>query len=216
MSLVIQNLSKRFDKGPALLENVSFEIQKGEIVGLVGQSGSGKTTLLNCIAGLDEPCKGEIVFQGTSLLTVPTAKRSIGYMMQDQPLYDHLTVEKNVGFPLRNLQLDKTTNQHRLRDTMHALQLEKIQHRKVVELSGGERRRVALGRAIIKHPNILLLDEPFISLDESLQETLQSLISSVHQSLQSTCIIVSHDSQRLAQICDRVIALKELQKENHP
>ena len=119
-------------------------------------------------------------FQGTSLLSVPPAKRSIGYMMQDQPLYDHLSVEKNVGFPLRTRftigQNDKACIDCGKQRTR--CNLKKYMHRKVVELSGGERRRVALGRAIIIHPNILLLDEPFISLDETLQETLQSLISS--------------------------------------
>ena len=211
MSLIIQNLSKRFENENPLFEHLSFEVQRGEIVGLFGSSGSGKSTLLHCIAGLEKEDSGEIRFNGKSIVGVEPSKRFIGYMMQDQPLYEHLSVEKNIGFPLRNTKLDKKTRDARVQESLQLLQLKPIANRKAIGLSGGERRRVALGRAVIKKPSVLLLDEPFISLDLALRSSMQTLIATVHQSLQTSTIIVSHNEEWLQPLCDRMISLRDLE-----
>ena len=171
MSLVVQNLKKQFGKEEVLFEHLSFEVQKGEILGLIGPSGCGKSTLLNCIAGIETQNSGRVLINGECVDGTPPSDRSIGYMMQDQPMYEHLSVINNIAFPLRNTTLKTQSKESRVDELIASLQLERIKHRRVVELSGGERKRVALGRAIIKNPEVLLLDEPLISLDQELRTT---------------------------------------------
>ncbi len=206
MAIEIQNISYKFPQGNAVLDGVSLNVADGELVVLVGPSGSGKSTFLHCIAGLLDVDAGDIRIDGTSVRNVKPHAREIGIMMQDQPLYEHLTVEQNIGFPLRARGKDQAS----VPELMVELDLSKVAKRKVASCSGGERRRVALARAIILRPRVLLLDEPFISIDPTLRDTMKEYIQTVHSELQTSTIIVTHNHEESMALCDRLLSLEKL------
>jgi len=211
MALSVQGLSKRYSKETSVLCNVHLEVAEGELVVIVGPSGSGKSTLLHCIAGLLQPDSGEIVIDGRCISNEKPHLRGIGLVMQDQPLYEHLSVRANIGFPLRSKGSKRADINSRVDEALSALGLECIATRRVSKLSGGERRRVALGRAIIVRPRILLLDEPLVSLDLALQKSLQSLIRKVHDDTLASTILVTHNHDEAASLGDRVVAMTTVQ-----
>lgn len=206
MALEVKNISYKYPQGDIVLDALSLQVNDGELLGLVGPSGCGKSTLLHCIAGLIEIDAGAIRIDGTSMNSVKPHKRGIGIMMQDQPLYEHLSVEQNIAFPLQTRGKKATT----VPEIMEQLDLWEIAKRKVAKCSGGERRRVALARAVILQPRVLLLDEPFISIDPSLRETMKQYIQSLHTELQSSTIIVSHYHEELESLCTRTLSMDEM------
>jgi|TARA_B100000959_G_C14969945_1_gene619271 ABC-type sugar transport system ATPase subunit len=185
MSLVVENLSYEYMQGESVLSNYSLKIDEGEQVVLVGPSGCGKSTLLHCVAGLCEPKSGTIYIDGEEVSQKKPYERGIGIMMQDQPLYEHLTVEKNIAFPLR-ARGDKKTDVSKFIDV---LQLADVAKQKVSKCSGGERRRVAFARAVVLKPRLLLLDEPFVSLNDELREIIMERI----QDIGTTTLLVTHN-----------------------
>ena len=207
MSLDVQNISYKYSKGNPVLESVSLHLDDSELVALVGPSGCGKSTLLHCIAGLIDIDSGEISINGMNVVSVKPHERSIGIMMQDQPLYEHLTVEQNAGFPLQTRGEQRDVLAQKVAQTLASLELCELAIRKVSKLSGGERRRVALARAIIVQPRVLLLDEPFVSLDEALRSSMRQLIKEVHSSSNMSTLVVMHDAEEATGLADRVIEL---------
>jgi|TARA_B100000959_G_scaffold12088_1_gene12032 ABC-type sugar transport system ATPase subunit len=203
MSLVVENLSHEYSQGKRVLDDFSLKIADREIVAVVGHSGCGKTTLLHCIVGLLTPIKGSVIVDGIDVIKKKTHERGIGIMMQDQPLYEHISVEQNIAFPLRSRMGKKPDVSH----ILEQLELLPIAKQKVSMCSGGERRRVAFGRAIVTQPAVLLLDEPFVSLNEELRITMSRLISDTG----ITTLLVTHDTSEAEAIASRIIALK-----NHP
>ena len=182
MSLTVTQLSKRFENGNEIFKDISFEVQKGELAIVRGPSGIGKTTLLHCIVGLLNPTTGNVFVNQSNVTSVSPRSRSIGIMMQQQPLYEHLSVK-------RNLEMASTqSSPDSVKAILTQIDLQKQADVLVANLSGGERKRVAFGRAVINSPDVLLLDEPFVSLDDELINTLTDYINEV--CLSSPCAIV--------------------------
>jgi len=206
MALEVQNISYKYPQGDSVLESVSLHVGDSEMLALVGPSGCGKSTLLHCIAGLIEMDSGEVSLDGKVLNAVQVHKRGIGIMMQDQPLYEHFTVEQNIAFPLKT-RGKKTSLCNEL---MEQLDLSAIAKRKVSKCSGGERRRIALARTVVIRPKVLLLDEPFISIDPSLRETMMEYIQLLHSELNASTIIVSHHHEEVEQMCNQLLTMEQL------
>ena len=200
MSLSVQNLTHAYVKGKNVLEDVTLKVDQGELVAVVGRSGCGKSTLLHCIAGLITPKSGAIQIDGKDVTDAAPHLRGVGIMMQDHPLYEHLTVEKNIAFPLR-ARGEKKPDVFQI---LELFQLQDIAQQKVSTCSGGERRRVALGRAIVLQPSVLLLDEPFVSLNAELREMIRMYI----QELTLTTLLVTHDLEEVESIADSVVRLE--------
>ncbi len=189
MSLVVENIYYAYSHGKEVINHVSLEIGDGELVALKGPSGCGKSTLLHCISGLLTPSSGVVSIDGRDVSKCNSHERGVGIMMQDQPLYEHLTVEQNIAFPLRARGEKKTC----VLQTLEQLCLTDIAEQKVSKCSGGERRRVAFGRATVIQPKVLLLDEPFVSLNEELSDSMRVLI----QSIGVTTLLVTHETNSL-------------------
>jgi ABC-type sugar transport system ATPase subunit len=207
MALDVQGISYKYPQGNAVLEDVSLHVDDGELVALIGPSGCGKSTILHCIAGLIEIDFGKISVDGECVNSSKPHERNIGIMMQDQPLYEHLSVEQNIGFPMQSRNDEKSTISQHVKYTLHSLELLNLAKQNVSKLSGGERRRVALGRAMILKPRVLLLDEPLVSLDEELRSSLQQLIRTVHDATGASTLIVTHDKTEADSFVDRIIEL---------
>jgi ABC-type sugar transport system ATPase subunit len=204
MSLSVENVSHEYFQGNRVIDDFSISVKDGEIIALVGPSGCGKTTLLHCITGLVAPTSGRVQVDGVDVSHKKTHERGIGIMMQDQPLYEHLSVEQNIAFPLRARGQKKPD----VSQLLEQLELADIAKQKVSSCSGGERRRIAFGRSIVTKPNVLLLDEPFTSLNEELRNMMRE---SIVQANVST-LLVTHDSEEASALCDGVIELDKLSK----
>ena len=202
MSLSVENVSHEYFQGNRVIDDFSISVKDGEIIALVGPSGCGKTTLLHCITGLVAPTSGRVQVDGVDVSHKKPHERGIGIMMQDQPLYEHLSIEQNIAFPLRARGQKKPD----VSQLLEQLELADIAKQKVSSCSGGERRRIAFGRAIVTKPNVLLLDEPFTSLNEELRKMMRE---SIVQANVST-LLVTHDSKEASALCDGVIELDKL------
>ncbi|MBT4530110.1 MAG: ATP-binding cassette domain-containing protein [Phycisphaerae bacterium] len=201
MSLVVEKLSYEYSQGNRVLDGIAMNIEEGELVALVGPSGCGKSTLLHCIVGLLTPCSGVVCVAGNDVTKKKPHERAIGIMMQDQPLYEHLSVAQNIAFPLR-----ARGQREDISDLLAQLGLTDIAKQKVSHCSGGERRRVAFGRAIVTSPKVLLLDEPFVSLNAELRTVLREHILCTNV----PTLLVTHNYEEAKELCDRVIELDKL------
>lgn len=193
-----------------LFNGFSLEIGKGERVGVFGRSGSGKSTLLRLIAGFIAPLggvirlKGKVVTHGKNIV-VPPEKRGIGFVFQDIALWPHLSVEKNLAFPVRNLA--GREKQDRMEKMLALIELEEKRRAYPSQLSGGEQQRVALGRALIAGADLLLMDEPFTALDPRLREDMAGLCMRLMKEKETALIIVSHRPEDIDVLADRSIEL---------
>lgn len=219
--LQVQNLSKSYRNGPApAVRDVSFELPEGKLLSLVGESGSGKTTLLRLLAGLETPESGTISLDGRLLSSpaavVPPEQRGIGLVFQHHALFPHLTVEKNIGFGLRHLSRDERLAV--IAQLLALVGLAKFGARYPHELSGGERQRIALARALAPEPRLLLLDEPFSSLDARLRQTVRDDTRAILKERGATALFVTHDTGDALSIADRIVVLKhgQLQQDGAP
>ncbi len=204
--LELRDLSKTYE-GKPLLTNVSFCVETGETVCLLGASGSGKSTLLRMIAGLESPDRGTITFNGLDLASTPPHLRDFGLVFQDYALFPHLTVFQNVAFGLKMRKASNDNINARVADMVSLVNLTGFEDRKVTELSGGEQQRVALARALAILPRLLMFDEPLGALDRSLKdEVLTELRAILHQT-RIPAIYVTHDQEEAFTIADRVLLL---------
>lgn len=202
--LQIINISKSFF-GKHALQDVSFSVDEGEIVSVLGPSGSGKSTLLAIIAGLESPEVGDVLWKSTSILHVPPHKRGFGLMFQDFALFPHMNVIDNVSFGLRMLNMEKDSIHSRVREMLELVGLEGFDLRDVNTLSGGEQQRVALARSLASQPKVLMLDEPLGSLDRNLRERLLFDLRTILQRMHQTAIYVTHDQEEALSLADKVV-----------
>ena len=196
-------------QGEEILRGLSLRAERGAFVTLLGESGCGKSTLLKSIAGLIEAASGEIRLDGRSLLTVSPEKRGTVIVFQDLRLFPHMTVEKNIAFPMELRGLSREQRKKEAERLLDEVQLTGYGRRKIRELSGGQMQRVALARALAAEPSVLLLDEPFSGLDERLRAEMGSLVRRIHRERKITTILVTHDSREALQMSDRIVLMKE-------
>lgn len=204
--LHIKNLNKSFD-GIKVLKDINFFIDDGEIVSLLGESGCGKSTTLKIIAGLIEPDSGDIILDEDSILSVQAEKRKTVIVFQDHLLFPHLNIEDNIGFGLKMAGIKKGIRKNKVSEIVSLLKLQGLEKRYPKELSGGQRQRVALGRALAIEPKVLLLDEPFSSLDIRLREEMRELVLRVQKKLGITTILVTHDKEEALMMSDKIAVL---------
>jgi ABC-type sugar transport system ATPase subunit len=198
----IRGLSKAFRGGPRALDGVDLDVADGELMVLVGPSGSGKTTLLRLIAGLDQPTAGLIRLGGKDLAGVPPHKRNVALVFQNLALYSHLSVRDNLAFGLNDERRNK-----QIEETATLLGIDLLLHRYPAELSGGEQQRVALGRAIVRQPAALLLDEPLSSLDAPVRRGLRRELKRLQRKLGVPTIYVTHDPVEALVLSDRIAVI---------
>ena len=202
MSIEVRKISKTFGQFAALRE-VSLRVETGELVALLGPSGSGKTTLLRIIAGMEQPDPGSgpILFEDENVARRGVGARQVGFVFQHYALFRHLTVLDNVAFGLR------------VRRLLQLVQLETFANRYPNQLSGGQRQRVALARALAIEPRVLLLDEPFGSLDAKVRKELRQWLRRLHDEIHVTSVFVTHDQEEALELADRVVVMNEGQIE---
>ena len=212
MSITICNVTKTFGNFKAL-DNISLEVKDGELFALLGPSGSGKTTLLRIIAGLEVPDSGSILFHGKDATRAPLRERRVGFVFQHFALFRHMTIFDNVAFGLRvrpsHLRLSKSEIRDRVMSLLKLVQLELFSNRYPSQLSGGQRQRVALARALAVEPQVMLLDEPFGSLDARVRAELRRWLRRLHDELQITSVFVTHDQEEALEVADRVAVTNE-------
>jgi len=191
------------------LSDVSFDVELGEIIAILGSSGSGKTTLLRVIAGLQSASAGKILVHGSDITNVPIHLRGFGLMFQDHALFPHLDVFDNVAFGLRMAKIAKVERRNRVDEVLDLVGLSGFGAREVSSLSGGERQRVALARTLAPSPQLLLLDEPMGSLDRVLRDRLVPELGALIRRLGLTAIYVTHDRTEAFDLADRIAVLDE-------
>jgi spermidine/putrescine ABC transporter ATP-binding subunit len=208
-ALAVERLTKRF--GPVLaVDEVSLQIPAGTFVTFLGPSGSGKTTMLNLIAGFLQPDAGEIFFDGRPVSNTPTHKRDLGMVFQNYALFPHMTVFDNVAFPLRmRARLARAELSRRVEATLQLVQLAGFEDRYPRQLSGGQQQRVAMGRALVSRPRLLLMDEPLGALDKKLRERMQVEIKSIHRTVGTTFVYVTHDQGEALSMADVVVVMRD-------
>ena len=190
----LSNVTKKFGDFAAV-DDVSLDIQRGEIFCLLGGSGSGKTTLLRMLAGFETPTSGAILIDGTDMSTIPPYERPVNMMFQSYALFPHMSVEKNVAFGLEQEGLSRTEVSRKVAEILELVKMGGFGGRKPHQLSGGQRQRVALARALVKRPKLLLLDEPLAALDKKLREHTQFELINIQQRLGVTFVVVTHDQE---------------------
>ena len=220
MKVTLQNLTKKFPsrnkKQPAdviAVNDFTFEIPDGVLLGLLGPSGCGKSTTLNLLSGLQKPTSGRIFFGDDDVTDLPAENRGVGLVFQNYALYPHLTVRQNITFPLENRTgKDKLTHQQMADMALEAaklVQIEELMDRKPKELSGGQQQRVAIARALVKMPRILLLDEPLSNLDARLRLQTREEIRRIQKATGIATVFVTHDQEEAMSISDLIVVMKD-------
>lgn len=206
--ITINNLSKKFDQ-KQVLKNLNLEVKAEEMVALLGPSGCGKTTTLKLISGLLAADKGDIKFDGSSVIDLPTEKREAVLVFQENLLFPHLNIEENIAFGLKMAGVEKNIREERVKELLKLVNLAGYQKRMPNELSGGQQQRIALARALAINPKVLLLDEPISNLDANLREEMRELIRKIHEEENMTTIFVTHDREEALLVADRIAVMKE-------
>ncbi|MFT4083652.1 MAG: ABC transporter ATP-binding protein [Nocardioides sp.] len=202
----IVGLSQQF-KGHRAVDDVDLTVEDGDFVVLLGPSGCGKTTLLRMIAGLLDPTSGRIRIDGKDVTHLPAKKRNLAMVFQSYALYPHLSVEKNLAFPLNVLKMSQEKKRQRVHEAATALGLEDLLQRKPRELSGGQRQRVAVGRALVREPGAYLMDEPLSNLDARLRTNTRQELTELHDRLAATFVYVTHDQVEAMTMATKIVVL---------
>jgi putrescine transport system ATP-binding protein len=199
----VENVSKRFGDFVAV-NNVSLDVERGEIFCLLGASGCGKTTLLRLLAGFETPSTGRLLIDGQDLASIPPYQRPVNMMFQSYALFPHMDVEHNVAFGLEQEALSRSEIRRRVGDILDIVRMSSFLKRKPHQLSGGQKQRVALARALVKRPKLLLLDEPLGALDRKLREHTQFELINIQQQLGVTFVVVTHDQGEAMTLATRI------------
>ena len=205
-----KNVCKRYPgSNKNTVDNLNLSIDEKEFIAFVGPSGCGKSTTLRMIAGFEEITEGELFIDGKKVNEVAPRDRGIAMVFQNYALYPHMTVEKNIGYGLKNMKMSADEIKKKVNWAIEILGLEEYRYRKPKNLSGGQRQRVALGRAIVKNQKLFLMDEPLSNLDAKLRVSMRTEISKLHRQLGATTIYVTHDQVEAMTMADRIVIMKE-------
>lgn len=191
------------------VDNFNLHVEEKEFIAFVGPSGCGKSTTLRMIAGFEEITGGELYIDGKKVNEVAPRDRGISMVFQNYALYPHMTVEKNIGYGLKNMKMPKDQIKQKVDWAIKILGLEEYRYRKPKNLSGGQRQRVALGRAIVKNSKVFLMDEPLSNLDAKLRVSMRTEISKLHRQIGATTIYVTHDQVEAMTMADRIVIMKD-------
>ena len=207
----LKNLSKTYNKKIEALHDINFTIEDGQFFVLLGPSGAGKTTTLRCIAGLEKIDNGSILFNDEPVTQDQPASRDVCFVFQQYSLYPHYSVYENLAFPLRSpmRKLPEEEIKTKVESIASMLKISNKLNNKATQLSGGEMQRVAIGRALVREPNLYLMDEPLSSLDAKLRESLRVELKNIQTNLNSTILYVTHDQAEATTLADKIGVLKE-------
>lgn len=205
--IVLKNVTKTFGE-TQVIPPLDLTIEDGEFAVFVGPSGCGKSTLLRMIAGLEDLTSGAIEIEGEDATEVPPAKRGLAMVFQSYALYPHMSVRKNIGFPLRMAKMEQSEIDERVETAAKSLNLMDYLDRKPADLSGGQRQRVAIGRAIVREPEAFLFDEPLSNLDAALRVGMRLEIGELHERLKTTMIYVTHDQVEAMTMANKIVVLR--------
>ncbi|WP_193597131.1 ABC transporter ATP-binding protein [Microbacterium sp. YJN-G] len=210
VKLDLIDLTKQYAKGidPAV-DRLNMQVEEGHLVALLGPSGCGKTTTLRMVAGLMDPSAGAIVIDGKDITRVPVHKRGMGMVFQSYALFPHMNVADNVAFGLQMRKIGKAEQKRRVAQALDMVQLGHLASRQTRALSGGQQQRIALARALVVEPTLLLLDEPLSNLDAKLRETMRTEIRAIQQRTKATTLFVTHDQDEALDMADRIAIMND-------
>jgi len=204
-----KNIVKSFEDGQVVLKGVSLDIYENEFVTLLGPSGCGKTTLLRILGGFLQPSEGKVLFDGEDIVSVPPYKREINTVFQKYALFPHMDVYDNIAFGLTLKKEPKDVIEQKVMRMLRLVSLEDYAHRNVTELSGGQQQRIAIARALVNEPSVLLLDEPLGALDLKLRKEMQQELKYIQQEVGITFIFVTHDQEEALTMSDKIVVMSE-------
>jgi len=208
MKLRLDKFTKRFGD-LTVIEDMDLTVESGEMMALLGPSGCGKSTTLFAVCGIHRMNGGKLYFGGKDVTTLPAQERSVGVVFQNYALYPHMTVEQNIGFPLKVQKLSKPKIRTEVERLAELVQIGELLDRRPAQLSGGQQQRVALARAMIRKPDVLLLDEPLANLDAKLRLEMRSEIRRIQRETGITAILVTHDQVEAMSMCDRIALMRD-------
>jgi sulfate transport system ATP-binding protein len=204
MSIELKNVTKKFGE-VAAVNNVTFSVNDGELMALLGPSGGGKTTVLRMIAGLEVPTTGDVLVRGQRVNDLSVQQRNIGFVFQNYALFKNMNVFKNVAFGLKIKKWKRSDIKDRVEELLKLFGLEGLDKRYPHQLSGGQRQRVAIARALASKPSVLLLDEPFGAVDAKIRQELREWLVKLHHDLNVTTIFVTHDQEEALEVSNRIV-----------
>ena len=206
--ITLENISKEFD-GVPVLNDVNLYIRKNEFVTLLGPSGCGKTTMLRIIGGFEKPTNGRVIFDGQDITGIPPYKRRVNTVFQKYALFPHLNVFENIAFGLKVAKRPKEEIKEKVEKMLALVNLREYGKRSVESLSGGQQQRIAIARALVNEPEVLLLDEPLGALDLKLRQEMQLELKRMQQRLGITFIFVTHDQEEALTMSDIIVVMKD-------
>ena len=205
----LKHLTKKFEDGFLAVSDFNLEVKKGEFVTFLGPSGCGKTTTLRMIAGFDLPTEGQILLNGRDITKLPPYQRPINTVFQRYALFPHMNIYENIAFGLRQKKTKEDVIKEKVKKVLDLVDLEGFEGRSVQTLSGGQQQRIAIARALVNEPEILLLDEPLGALDLKMRKEMQLELKQMHDELGITFIYVTHDQEEALTMSDRIVVMSE-------